>query len=80
MEIYGKIDFLSCWSFGSFFDILGIPEVREVYKKLPGARTIHSDQVRAHSDPPRPHSPPKLYILHDFSNTTILDFNDFQGF
>ena len=39
-----------------FFDFLGAPEVREWFRKLPGASTLHSGQIWARTEPYRYHS------------------------
>ena len=38
-----------------FFNFYGVPEVREAFRKLPGAGALHSDRIWAHIKPCRPH-------------------------
>ena len=48
-EIYGIYGFLGFPGFSGFFpdflDLCGVPEVREAFRKLPGAGALHSDQI-----------------------------------
>ena len=38
-----------------FFNFYGVPEVREAFRKLPGAGALHSDRIWAHIKPCGPH-------------------------
>ena len=51
-EIYGIYGFPGFPGFlgfpgfsGFFFDFCGVPEVREAFRKLPGAGALHPDQI-----------------------------------
>ena len=62
--------------FLDFFDFYGVPEVREAFRKLPGAGALHPDQIWAHIKPYGPHSSWFFKIFLIFDATPSMTFSN----
>ncbi len=74
MEYMDFRDFRDFHDFPSFLDFYGVPEVREAFRKLPGAGALHPDQIRAHIKPYGPVSSWlfKIFLIFDATPSMIL--------
>ena len=72
-------DFRDFRDFPDFLDFCGVPEVREAFRKLPGAGALHPDQIWTHIKPYGPHSCWFFKILLIFDATPSMIFSNYDA-
>ena len=70
------------WDFGIFpenlifSNFLGVPEVREGFRKVSRGGMLHSGRIWAHAEPSRPYSPQICMIFDETPSMIFSIFDD----